>query len=125
MKSFNKLPVAILAGIVISGCPSTQSRPDCEQVTITAYLPPVVADLDYKDIRGSQNQVIVAGGFQHALSIPGRGKVTGQALTQQLQAAGNAILEAETVYFEFDHAQIPPSELGKLECSCIGLIPPS
>jgi hypothetical protein len=70
MKCFNKLPFALLAGMTISGCASTPSHPDCDQITITAPLPPVVVDLDYKDIRGSQNQVIVQGGFQHALAIP-------------------------------------------------------
>ncbi|MFA5922715.1 MAG: OmpA family protein [Methylococcaceae bacterium] len=126
MKSFNKLPIAILAVIVVSGCSMTSTSPfktmgdDCEQIMITAYLPPVVADLDYKDIQGSQNQVIVQGGFQHALSIPGEKKAIEQAVTPQLQSfalapvTDNAIPETETVFFEFDHASIPVSELDKL-----------
>ena len=126
MKSFNKLPLAILAVIVVSGCSMTSISPfktmgdDCEQIMITAYLPPVVADLDYKDIQGSQNQVIVQGGFQHALSIPGEEKAIEQAVTPQLQSfalapvTDKAISETETVFFEFDHASIPVSELDKL-----------
>ena len=126
MKSFNKLPIAILAVMVVSGCSTTSTSPfktigdNCEQIMITAYLPPVVADLDYKDIQGSQNQVIVQGGFQHALSIPGEEKAIEQAVTPQLQSfapapvADMAIPETETVFFEFDHASIPVSELDKL-----------
>ena len=115
MKNSNKLLIAMLAGITISGCSSTPSHPDdCEQITVTAYLPPVVADLDYKDIRGSQNQVIVLGGFQHALAVPGRENAFEQAVTPQLQFRDNAIPQTETVFFEFDHALLPASELDKL-----------
>lgn len=126
MKSFNKLPIAILVGMAISGCSSMPNCPfeaygdNCERITIVAYLPPVIADLDYKNIRGSQNQVIVQGGFQHALSVSGQKKATEQTVTPQLQSfalapvTDNAILETETVSFEFDHASIPVSELDKL-----------
>lgn len=126
MKNFNKLPIAILAVLVVSGCSMNSTSPfktigdDCEQIMITAYFPPVVADLDYKDIQGSQNQVIVQGGFQHALSIPGKEKAIEQAVTPQLQSfalapvTDKAIPETETVFFEFDHASIPVSELDKL-----------
>ncbi len=126
MKSFNKLPITILAIMVVSGCSMTSTSPfktmgdNCEQIIITAYLPPVVADLDYKDINGSQNQAIVQGGFQHALSIPGEEKAIEQAVTPQLQSfalapvTDNAIPETETVFFEFDHASIPVSGLDKL-----------
>lgn len=126
MKSFNKLPIAILAGMAISGCSSMSTCPfetsgdNCERITIVAYLPPVVADLDYKNIRSLQNQVIVQGGFQHALSVSGQTKATEQTVTPQLQSFAlapvteNAMLETETVSFEFDHASIPVSELDKL-----------
>jgi len=126
MKSSNKLPIAILAGIAISGCSSMPTCPfetsgdNCERITIVAYLPPVIADLDYKNIRGSQNQVIVQGGFQYALSVSGQKKATEQTVTPQLQSfalapvTDDAILETETVFFEFDHASIPVSELDKL-----------
>ena len=115
MKNFNKLLIALLVGSVISGCSSTPSRSDdCEQITITAYLPPVVADLDYQDLRGSQNQVIVQGGFQHVLAIPGRKKVLEQALTPPLQFTNDASAETETVFFEFDLASLPPSGENKL-----------
>ena len=58
MKNFNKLPIALLVGIAAgcsttSSCPFNASGEDCERITITAYLPPIVADLDYKVIQGS------------------------------------------------------------------------
>jgi len=126
MKFFNKLFIAILIVIVVSGCSTTSTSPfetigeDCERVKITAYLPPVVADLDYKDIQGSQNQVLVQGGFQHALSIPGQEKAIEQAVTPQLQSfapspvTDNAVPKTETVFFEFDHSSLQVSELDKL-----------
>lgn len=132
MKNFNKLPIALLVGIA-AGCSTTSSclfnasGEDCERITITAYLPPIVADLDYKVIQGSQNQVIVQGGFQHALSVPGEGNPLGKTLvTEQLSTPPlqsfelppipeNAIPETETVLFEFDHASIPSGELEKID----------
>ena len=132
MKNFNKLPIALLIGIAVgcsttTGCPFNASGDDCEQITITAYLPPVVADLDYKNIQGSQNQVIVQGGFQHALSVPEQEKLLDKALvterlvTTPLQAFAlpavpeNAIPETETIFFEFDHASIAAGEMEKID----------
>lgn len=129
MKNFNKLQLALLAGIAV-GCSATSSCPfnaidggDCERITITAYLPPVVADLDYKNIQGSQNQVIVLGGFQHALSVPGQENVQALELevTPKLQSfplqplPENAIPDKESVLFEFDHASIAVEEMEKLD----------
>ena len=114
MKNFNKLPFALLIGMVISGCSLMQSsHDDCDQITIIALLPPVVVDLDYKDIRGSQNQVIVQGGFQHALAIPGQKKAI-NVITSPMQFEGNAIKQTKTILFEFDHYSIPSSELYEL-----------
>jgi hypothetical protein len=110
MKSSNKLLLAILGSIVISGCSLTPGKTnDGNCVTVTAYLPPVVADLDYKDINGSRNQVIVQGGFQHALSIQGGEKSIGQ-----MPPIEHAIRDAETVFFEFDRSYLPGMAIEKL-----------
>ncbi len=115
MKDLNKLIVVLLVGMVMSGCSSTpSSNENCEWMRITAWLPPVVVDLDYKDIRGSRNQVIVQGGYQHALAISGQGSVLEQALTPPLRFANKDIVGFETVFFEFDHASLTASELDKL-----------
>lgn len=126
MKNFIKLPIALLAGITV-GCSTTASCPfdtfdeDCERVTITAYLPPVVSDLDYKDIQGSQNQVIVQGGYQHALSIPGQENSAEQVITPTLQSfplstiPTNAIPETESVLFEYDRSTLAAEEMAKLD----------
>jgi len=107
MKNFNKLSFAILVGIAISGCSLMQSRhDDCDQITVIALLPPVVVDLNYKDINGSQNQVIVQGGFQHALAIPGQEKA--------INAIAPPIKQTKIILFEFDHYTIPASELNAL-----------
>jgi len=106
MKNFNKLSFALIA-MVISGCSLMQSRhDDCDQITIVALLSPVVVDLDYKDIRGSRNQVIVQGGFQHALAIPGQEKA--------INVITPLIKQTKTILFEFDHYSIPSSELYEL-----------
>jgi outer membrane protein OmpA-like peptidoglycan-associated protein len=126
MKNFIKLPIALLAGITV-GCSTTASCPfdtfgeDCERITITAYLPPVVSDLDYKDIQGSQNQVIVPSGYQYALSIPGQEKAVEQAVTPPLQSfplstiPTNAIPETESVLFEYDRSTLAAEETLKLD----------
>ena len=106
MKNFNKLSFALIA-MVISGCSLMQSsHDDCDQITIVALLSPVVVDLDYKDIRGSRNQVIVQGGFQHALAIPGQEKA--------INVITPLIKQTKTILFEFDHYSIPSSELYEL-----------
>jgi outer membrane protein OmpA-like peptidoglycan-associated protein len=132
MKNFNKLPIVLLAGIAVgcsttSGCPFKTSGEDCERIAIIAYMPPVVADLDYKNIQGSKNQVIVQGGFQHTLSVPEQKKsivgslVTEQLITPSLQSFSmppvpeNAIPETETVLFEFDQSSIAVGEMEKLD----------
>ena len=120
MNSLNRLCITLFMGIAIAGCSSTPSHPDgCDQLTIIAFLPPVVVDLDYKDINGSRNQVIVQGGFQHALAIPSREMAVEQALTPTLQFKDNAIPRNaiprfETIFFEFDDYSIPASELDRL-----------
>ncbi len=115
MKSLNRLCITLFMGIAIAGCSSTPSHPDdCERITIIAFLPPVVVDLDYKDINASRNQVIVQGGFQHALAIPSREMAVEQALTPTLQFKDNAIPRLETIFFEFDDYSIPTSELDRL-----------
>ena len=127
MKRFNKIPLALLTGVFLLGCTSTSVCPlnrsgeNCEQITVTAYLPPVVADLDYKNINGSRDQVIVQGGYQHALSVfrPVSSLEQGQQQTlQTVELPGipdNAVPEAETLSFEFDRASIAGAEAAKLD----------
>lgn len=127
MKKLTKLPVSLMLVIVLLGCSSSPTCPfdseedTCEQIRITAYLPPVVADLDYKNIRGSQNQVIVPSGYEHALSVTGK-KTQDKALKPLLQtfplppvSSEKPNLETETVLFEFNHASVPLNELNKLK----------
>jgi outer membrane protein OmpA-like peptidoglycan-associated protein len=123
MKNLNKVPIALLASLAIGcsttgGCPFNRSGDDCDQITVTAYLPPVVAELNYKNIQGSRNQVIVQGGFQHALSVPG--PETLQPVTEPVQSFAlppvpNAVPDTETVLFAFDHAALDPVEMDKLD----------
>jgi outer membrane protein OmpA-like peptidoglycan-associated protein len=125
MKNFIKLPITLLAGIAVgcstSICPFKAADEDCERITITAYLPPVVADLDYKDIQGSQNQVIIQGGYQHALSIPGQEKAVERAVTPPLRTfplstiPSNVIPDKESVRFEYDHSTLAAEEMRKLD----------
>ena len=115
MNSLNKLCITLYIGIAITGCSSTPSHPnDCDQITVIALLPPVVVDLDYKDINGSRNQVVVQGGFQHALAIPGLKTAIGAAITTPLGPPEKAITRSETILFEFDHYSIPAHERDRL-----------
>jgi len=124
MKIPNKL-FLVLFVITAMGCVSTSSCPfdtddDCETVTITAYLPPVVVDLDYQQVRGSKNQVIVQGGFQHVISMTGQKKTPDQFMAPQSLTfplatdTDKVVSETESVLFEFDHSVIPVRELDKL-----------
>ena len=142
MNRFNKIAIAILASMVVLGCtsapvcPFNRSGENCDQITVTAYLPPVVVDLDYKNIHGSRDQVIVQGGYQHALSVSsfgfdfdsGSDPVSSQEPPQQTpQTFGlpaisvvsaipdNAIPETETIGFEFDRSSIPGDQIAKLD----------
>lgn len=115
MNSLSRLCITLLMGIALAGCSSTPSHPDdCDQITIIAFLPPVIVDLDYKDINGSRNQVIVQGGFQHALAIPGPAKVIEQGVITSPLQLDNVIKQRETIFFEFDRYSIPASELDRL-----------
>jgi outer membrane protein OmpA-like peptidoglycan-associated protein len=121
MKNLNKVPIALLASLAIGcsttgGCPFNRSGDDCDRIIVTAYLPPVVAELNYKNIQGSRNQVIVQGGFQHALSIPG--PETLQPVTELVQSfppVPIAVPDTATVLFAFDHAALDPVEMDKLD----------
>jgi outer membrane protein OmpA-like peptidoglycan-associated protein len=124
MKNLNKVSIALLAALAVGcsttgDCPFNRSGEDCDRIIVTAYLPPVVAELDYKNIPGSRNQVIVQGGFQHALSVPG--PETLQPVTQSVPSFAlppvpeNAIPDTESVFFAFDRASIDPVEMDKLD----------
>lgn len=130
MKNFSKFSISLITGLVLGGCSAPPSCPfgmageNCGRITITAYLPPVLADLSYRDIQGSKDQVIVQGGFQHALSMSGQEiNLTANAPTlapgiQIYPLANipeNAALETVTVLFEFSSTHLGPTETEKLD----------
>lgn len=130
MKNRNKLFAVIF--LIMVGCAAPPSCPfnsskdmnavtseDCDKLTITAYIAPVVVDLDYMEVGGSKSQVIVPGGFQHVLSVFGDNSanqiIPPQPVTIPLQSVPDKVVsESETVLFEFDRSVIPVSELDKL-----------
>ncbi len=127
---FNKFFVLILLGLVVSGCSSTTSifcpfqknNGAVNAVSVTAYLPPVVATLDYNIINDSKDQVIVRGGFQHALSLYGQERITPGLITVN-RRLNNTVMKNERVYFEYDRSALRVSEAEKLN-SFIGPIEP-
>jgi len=118
---FNKCSVLILLGLVVSGCSSTTSifcpfqknNGAVNAVSVTAYLPPVVATLDYNIINDSKDQVIVRGGFQHALSLYGQERITPGLITVN-RGLNPAVMKKERVYFEYDRSALRESEAEKL-----------
>ena len=126
MKSFNKLSIPVLASMVFLGCSTAPTRPDdisgenCEKISVTAYLPPVTADLDFQYILFKKDQVIVQGGYQHTLSVAGQAPDHEQQpwQTQALDLPSisvNAIPETETIHFGFDSSTIATEDLAKLD----------
>jgi outer membrane protein OmpA-like peptidoglycan-associated protein len=124
MKSFNKLSIAILASMVFLGCSTAQTRPvdssgeKCEKISVTAFLPPVTADLDFQYILFTKDQVIVQGGYQHTLSVAGQAEKLNQQPVQTFESPiipVNAIAETETILFGFDSSSIATEEQAKLE----------
>lgn len=111
----------ILLGLVVSGCSATTSifcpfqknNGAVNAVSVTAYLPPVVATLDYNIINDSKDQVIVRGGFQHALSLYGQERITPGLITVN-RGLNPAVMKKERVYFEYDRSALPESEAEKL-----------
>ncbi len=126
MKSFNKLSIPVLASMVFLGCSTAPTHPvdssgeKCEKISVTAYLPPVTADLDFQYILFTKDQVIVQGGYQHTLSVAGQAPDHEQQSwqTQALDLPSisvNAIPETETILFGFDSSTIATEELAKLD----------
>jgi outer membrane protein OmpA-like peptidoglycan-associated protein len=125
MQSFTKLTACLLASWLLAGCSTTKTgclfgfgkeEDKNEAITVTVYLRPVVANLDYKDIYGSRNQVIVQGGFQHVLSVDSQATAE-HALSPvgSLGFTGKLIRDTETIGFEFDRSTITKSERAKLD----------
>ena len=106
--------IAIFAmAALLAGCSyfSTEERnaTPCVLIRVTHKPAPVIAELGYEDIQGGQESAVYQGGFQHALVIPLAGRVS---------AAGKSGLlttDNETVYFLFNHADLPAGEKGKIE----------
>lgn len=124
MKSFNKLSIPVLASMVFLGCSTAPTRPvdssgeKCEKISVTAYLPPVIADLDFQYILFTKDQVIVQGGYQHTLSVAGQAEKLDKQPGQIFESPTipvNAIPETETIHFGFDSSTIATEELAKLD----------
>jgi len=106
----------------ITGCPFGFGH-DVDQeetITLTVYLPPVVSNLDYKEIYGFRSQVIVQGGFQHVLSVDGKSHV--EKVAQSVNPTfdtnklpDHTLRETATIRFEFDRAAIDAQEMAKLD----------
>lgn len=127
MKNLNNIAAAILL-ISAAGCSGpnwlfqeSESDDNCERFTVVAYLPPVVAQLDYKITSASRNQVIVSGGYQHVLSIPApddghlEAKINPGFNSFPLDLPDTAIQAKETVLFKFDQSSIDVAEIEKLD----------
>lgn len=129
MKKSNKLLHLMAMTLILSGCATTDTCPfeslfgddNCEKITVKAYLPPVVSDLNYKSIQGAKDQVIIPSEFQHALTFSGHKETISSPVTPtfesyQLNALSeNYIPKTETVLFEFDHSSISDGESKKLD----------
>lgn len=129
MKKSNKLPHLMAIALILSGCATTDTCPfeslfgddNCEKITIKAYLPPIVSDLDYRSIQGDKDQVIVPSEFQHALTVSDHKETTTAPVTPAFESYPfNALSESfipkkETVLFEFDQSSISDGESKKLD----------
>ena len=126
MTNFNNCSIALLGCMILWGCSTAPSCPfdqpseNCEKITVTAYLPPVVAELNFQNIHGTNDQVMVHGGYQHTLSLDRQiPKLEQQPL--QTPALGlstipdNALPKSVTLHFGFDSPTIPNEELVKLD----------
>ena len=124
MKKFTKCSIAMLASLFFCGCSTEPTHPvvssgeKCEKISITAFLPPVTADLDFQYILFAKDQVIIQGGFQHTLSVARPTSSIDQKslpLPELSAIPVNAILETETIHFGFDSSTIATEELAKLD----------
>lgn len=115
--------------LVLSGCATTDTfhfdslfgDDSCEKITIIAFLPPVVSDLNYKSIQGTKDQVIIPSEFQHALTVSGQQETISAPVTPAFESypfnalSENYIPKTETVLFEFDQSSISDGESKKLD----------
>jgi len=129
MKKSNKLPHLMAITLVLSGCATTDTfhfdslfgDDSCEKITIIAFLPPVVSDLNYKSIQGTKDQVIIPSEFQHALTVSGQQETISAPVTPAFESypfnalSENYIPKTETVLFEFDQSSISDGESKKLD----------
>lgn len=129
MKKSNKLPYLMAITLILSGCATTDTCPfeslfgddNCEKITVKAYLPPVVSDLNYKSIQGAKDQVIIPSEFQHALTVSGHKETISAPVTPTFESyplnalSENYTSKTETVLFEFDQSSISDDESKKLD----------
>lgn len=139
MRNLNKIPIVIATTIALTACATTQDCPfglsgdRCEEITVKIYLPPVVSDLSYQKVGWLRDQAIIQGGFEHTLSLPGKGIVpaeSGSMSNYSLQTfpfppvLETVLPEIQSVLFEFDQADLSVSETQKLD-DFLQRIPPS
>ena len=115
--------------LILSGCATTDTCPfeslfgddNCEKIIVTAYLPPVVSNLDYKSIQGAKDQVVIPNEFQHALTVYCQQETITAPVTPAFESyplnslSENYIPKTETVLFEFDRSSISDGESKKLD----------
>lgn len=129
MKNLNRISAAIasltlMACSTLPDCPFGISGDRCEEITVKLYLPPVVSSLSYQNVGGFRDQAIIQGGYQHTLSLPGKG---GALFTDVAYVAPSlktftppAVMETllpdiQTVLFEFDKTNLSAIETQKID----------
>jgi outer membrane protein OmpA-like peptidoglycan-associated protein len=133
MQALINLSLICALAWLISGCSAVKDwcpfdHDESESISIVIYPEPAVVDLDYRDIPGSQNTVIVKGAYQHALSVAGianapqavRVEASVQQLCSAKQAPGSVPLR-ETVYFDFDRSTLSSNEKNRLDSFMDGM----
>jgi len=94
--------------ILLDGCAFFEKKDNenpCVILQIKHKVAPVIVDLDYINIKGSQDTAIYRGGFQHAITV----------LSEKgIRKSNTAVLETETVYFKFNHYNIEEREKSKI-----------
>ena len=129
MTRFVKLTVFLVVSFVAVGCSAWVDQAkgwfsgdgeDCEYVTVTVYLPPVVANLDYQAITGMRSQAIVLGGYQHVLSVPGTSGLAA-GFPVSTGPSGTSVRATETIRFDYDRVALAAGDREKLD-RLLGLI---
>jgi len=124
LRSKNKLLVFSLSWF-LSGCSSLSEfcpfggDDENDSMAIVVYSMPVVVDLDYQNIPGSQDTVIIKGAYQHALTLAGTVHPDYPS-AQQIGTASIGLIDRpaplrETIHFDFNQSSISMGERYKLD----------